>query len=222
MYKVKLTAAKDARLNMLPDSTGGGAPDLKQQTPSVGKDDTQPYLEKDDDYSRATKHDQEYIVNGQDYNPVSSLAVNLQTLRSPSITRECRRYNIVPSTKFFWTHFNYFFVTPTRAVQRRLQMSCLPGMIIMLLWWMTIGGFLANNWSQAFTAGVTRLTQDTAGLPPSSGTARWWGFLSLAPCMVNHNLWWGQGCQSECGAATDRQAPNTWAKLFSFCANIRL
>ena len=66
-------------------------------------------------------------------------------------------------------------------------MSSLPRMILILLWWTTIGGFLANNWSQVFTAVVTRPTQDAAGPPPSSGAARWWGFLTLAPLMVNHN-----------------------------------
>ena len=41
MHEVEVTAVKEARLNVLPDSTGGGGPDLKQQAPAVGQDDTQ-------------------------------------------------------------------------------------------------------------------------------------------------------------------------------------
>ena len=66
-------------------------------------------------------------------------------------------------------------------------MTNLPGMIVMLLWWMSNGGFLVNNWSHIFTAEVMRLTQDAASPPLCLGTARWWGLLSLDPHMVNHN-----------------------------------
>ena len=98
-----------------------------------------------------------------DYNHMRSSAVNLQTLRSPSRNGECRRYNIVPDPNFFWTHLNNFFVTLVFAAQRRLQI--LPRMLLMLLWWMSN---LANNWSQAFTAGATRLTAGSRAQCPSS------------------------------------------------------
>ena len=54
-------------------------------------------------------------------------------------------------------------VTLTRAAQRRSRMSSMPRVIVMMLWWMSSGCLLVNNWSQASTAEVTRLTQDAVG-----------------------------------------------------------
>ena len=80
MHEVEVIACKELRLNVLPDSTGGGGPNLKQQAPAVGQDyiqldlpvgegrhglsqhvdsaasvgetdDPSPYLEKDDDHN---------------------------------------------------------------------------------------------------------------------------------------------------------------------------